>query len=144
MVWVEKDYNDHLVSTPLLHAGSPTTRPGCPESHPAWPWMPPGMGHLQHPWATCSSASPPLVWKNHEQVHRGFSPARCEEGSDLLEVTEYRKVETFVLLGTVLWIQIFLLDIKKSSSFLKKYMCCTVGLFCQFLLPSGQQNLLFF
>ena len=29
--WVEKDLSDHLVSTPLLCAGLPTTRPGCPE-----------------------------------------------------------------------------------------------------------------
>ena len=35
----------------------PTTRPGCPEPHPPWPWMPPGMGHPQPPWVTCSSAS---------------------------------------------------------------------------------------
>uniref|UniRef100_A0A8C9FUB9 Uncharacterized protein n=1 Tax=Pavo cristatus TaxID=9049 RepID=A0A8C9FUB9_PAVCR len=26
MAWVEKDYNDHLVSTPLLCAGLPTTQ----------------------------------------------------------------------------------------------------------------------
>jgi len=37
MAWVEKDFNDHLVSTPLPWAGVPTTRPGCPEPHPAWP-----------------------------------------------------------------------------------------------------------
>ena len=54
MTWVEKDHNDHWVSTPLLCAGSPATRPGCPEPHPAWPWMPPGMGHPQPPRATCS------------------------------------------------------------------------------------------
>jgi len=30
MAWVEKDHKGHLVSTPLLCAGSPTTRPGCP------------------------------------------------------------------------------------------------------------------
>jgi len=63
MAWVEKDHNDHWVSTPLLCAGSPTTRPGCPEPHPAWPWMPPWMGHPQPPWATCSSVSPPSVRK---------------------------------------------------------------------------------
>ena len=63
MAWVEKDHND-WVSTPLLCAGLPTTRPGCPEPHPAWPWMPPGIGHPQTPWATCSSVSPPSVWKN--------------------------------------------------------------------------------
>jgi len=46
-----------ISSTPLLCAGSPTTRPGCPEPHPAWPQMPPGMGHPQPPWATCSSVT---------------------------------------------------------------------------------------
>ena len=35
--WVEKDHNDHVVSTPLLCAGLPTTRPSCPEPLPAWP-----------------------------------------------------------------------------------------------------------
>jgi len=68
MTWVEKDHNDHWVSTPLLCAGSPTTRLGCPEPHPAWPWMPPGMGHPQPPWATWSSASPPSMWKNFLSV----------------------------------------------------------------------------
>ncbi len=53
MAWVEKDHNDHQVSTPLLCAGLPTTRPGCPDPHPAWPSMPPGMGHPQPPWTTC-------------------------------------------------------------------------------------------
>jgi len=44
IAWVEKDHNDHRVSTPLLCAGSPTTSPGCPEPHPAWPGIPPRMG----------------------------------------------------------------------------------------------------
>jgi len=35
MAWVEKDHTDHLVPTPLLCAGSTTTRPGCLEPHPA-------------------------------------------------------------------------------------------------------------
>jgi len=35
MAWVEKDLKDYLVSTPLPWAGSPTTRPGCPEPHSA-------------------------------------------------------------------------------------------------------------
>ena len=61
MAWVEKDHHDHLASTPLLCAGLPATIPGCPEPHPAWPWMPPGMGHPQPPWATCSSVSPPFT-----------------------------------------------------------------------------------
>jgi len=46
MAWVEKNHNDHRVSTPLPWAGLPTTRPGCPEPHPAWPSMPPGMGYF--------------------------------------------------------------------------------------------------
>jgi len=69
MAWVEKDHNDHLVSTPLLCAGSPITRPGCPEPHPAWSWMPPGMGHPQPPWVTCSSASPPSAWKTFSNLN---------------------------------------------------------------------------
>ena len=55
MAWVEKDHNARRVSAPLLCAGSPTSRPGCPEPHPAWPQMPPGMGHPQPPGAACSS-----------------------------------------------------------------------------------------
>jgi len=35
--WVDKDHNAHLVSSPLLFAGLPTTSPGCPEPHAAWP-----------------------------------------------------------------------------------------------------------
>jgi len=63
MAWVEKDHSDHWVSTPLPCAGSPATRPGCPEPLPAWPWMPPGMDHPQPPWATCSTVSPISGWK---------------------------------------------------------------------------------
>jgi len=63
MAWIEKDLKDHLVSTPLLCAGSPATRPGCSEPHPAWPSMPPGMGHPQPPWATCSVRHHPLSEK---------------------------------------------------------------------------------
>ena len=36
MAWVEKDHNDHLDPTPLPQAGLPTTKPGCPQPHPAW------------------------------------------------------------------------------------------------------------
>ena len=28
IAWIERDHGDHLVSTPLLCAGLPTTRPG--------------------------------------------------------------------------------------------------------------------
>jgi len=52
-----------LSSNPLLCAGSPTSSPGCPEPHPAWPWMPAGMGHPQPPWATCSVRHHPLSEK---------------------------------------------------------------------------------
>jgi len=41
-------------SSSLLRAGSPTTRPGCPEPHQTWLWVPVGMGHPQPPWATFS------------------------------------------------------------------------------------------
>jgi len=34
MAWVEKELKGHLVATPLLWAGLPTSRPGCPEPHP--------------------------------------------------------------------------------------------------------------
>ena len=60
MAWVEKNHNDHLVSTPLLCAESPTSRPGCPEPHPAWPWMP--------PWATCSVRHHPLCEKSCSRI----------------------------------------------------------------------------
>lgn len=60
MAWVEKKHSDRGVSSPLLRAGSPTTRrPGCPAPHPAWARKPAGMGPPQPPWASCSSASPP-------------------------------------------------------------------------------------
>ena len=67
MAWVEKDRNDHRVSTPLLCAGSPTSRPGCPEPHPAWPWMPPGMGHPQPLWwwESGQRARPSALLRSH-------------------------------------------------------------------------------
>ncbi len=62
MAWVEKDLKDHGVSTPPAKCtGSPTSRPGCAEPHPAWAPMPPGMRHPQPPWAAGSSVSPPSV-----------------------------------------------------------------------------------
>jgi len=61
MVWVGRDLIDHLVPTPLLWAGTPSTRPDCSEPHPTWPWALLGRGHPQLLWATCSSAS--LHWK---------------------------------------------------------------------------------
>jgi len=66
--WPEKDHNAHLVSTSLLCAGPPTSRPGCPEPHPAWPWMPHPWRHSQPPWSACSSVSPPSVWKSEKWI----------------------------------------------------------------------------
>ena len=40
MACVEEVLKDHLASISLLWAGSPTTRPGRPEPHPAWPLEP--------------------------------------------------------------------------------------------------------
>ena len=46
---------------PLLCAGSPTTSPGCPEPHPAWPWMPPEITVVcpgaSGPWELCLAPS---------------------------------------------------------------------------------------
>jgi len=56
MAWVEKDHNDHRVSAPLLCAGSPATRPGCPEPHPAWPWIPASFGRDANVWEGCISS----------------------------------------------------------------------------------------
>jgi len=33
---------DYLVPTPLLWAGTPSTRPGFSKPHPTWPWTLPG------------------------------------------------------------------------------------------------------
>ena len=35
--WVGKALKDHQIPAPLPWAGTPSTRPGCPEPHPAWP-----------------------------------------------------------------------------------------------------------
>jgi len=66
MAWVEKDHNDQ-VSTTLLCAGSPNTRPGCPEPHPAWPQMPPATGKEMGCWLNSGHSDPQaphgcLVW----------------------------------------------------------------------------------
>jgi len=59
MVKVGRDLKDHLVPTPLPSAGTSSTRPGCSELHPTWPWTLPGRGQPQLLWETCSRASPP-------------------------------------------------------------------------------------
>jgi len=54
---------DHLVSKPLSWARTSSTRPGCSELHPTWPWTLPGRGQPQYLWATCYCVSPPSWWK---------------------------------------------------------------------------------
>ena len=68
-----------ISSNPLLCAGSPTSSPGCPEPHPAWPWMPAGMGHPQPPWATCSVHHHPLGEKPSVKLPYIFSPQKSSQ-----------------------------------------------------------------
>jgi len=59
MAWVDKDHNDHLVSSPLLHTGSPTSRPGCPEPHPAWIWHCLTLKKMNNEWSgVCFGVGP--------------------------------------------------------------------------------------
>ena len=86
MAWAEKDLKDHLASTPLQWAGLPTTRSGCPEPHPAWPWMPPGMGHPQPPWAT-------EVWKVFEEWGHLLQKYLSEQWQDSSFLAEHFHLE---------------------------------------------------
>ena len=60
---LEGTFKGHVVPTPLLWAGTPSIRPGCSKPHPTWPWTPPGRGHAQLLWVTCSSVSPSSLWR---------------------------------------------------------------------------------
>ena len=64
-------------SNPLLCAGSPTSSPGCPEPRPAWPRMPPGMGHpqgkLPHPTKN------PHLWRKSFSLTKWTTPALSED-----------------------------------------------------------------
>jgi len=44
MVWVGTDLKGKLVPAPQPQAGTPSTRPGCSKTYPAWPWTLPGRG----------------------------------------------------------------------------------------------------
>jgi len=55
MVWVGRDLIDHIIPTPLPWTGTRSTRPGCSEPCPAWPWTLPDVGHPQLLWAACAS-----------------------------------------------------------------------------------------
>ena len=61
MAWVEKDRNDHLVSTPLSQAELSTTTPGCLEPHPAWDQkaLPSFPHHLQSDGNVVGDLFPP-------------------------------------------------------------------------------------
>lgn len=37
-VWGGRDFRDHLIPTPLPWGGTPSTKPGCSQPHPTWPW----------------------------------------------------------------------------------------------------------
>lgn len=39
VVSVGKDLKDHLVPMPLPWVGTPSTRSGCQQPHPTWPWL---------------------------------------------------------------------------------------------------------
>ena len=47
MVRVGRHLKDYLVPAPPPWAGTPSTRPGCSELHPTWPWTLPGSGQPQ-------------------------------------------------------------------------------------------------
>ena len=87
MAWVEKDLKDHLVSTPLPRARSPTTRLSCPELHPALPCF--------HGWGI-------------HNLFRNFSyfPIKLRKHGKLLELLDYLfiylQVNMFTNQGTVI------------------------------------------
>jgi len=60
MAWVEKDHNAHPVPTPCYVQGrQPADQAAQSHIQPGLV-MPPGMGHPQPPWATCSVRHHPL------------------------------------------------------------------------------------
>jgi len=59
MVWVGSDLIDHVVLENLPWAGTPSTRPGCSKSYPAWSSALSAMGNSQFLRETCSIASLP-------------------------------------------------------------------------------------
>ena len=64
MVRVGRDLKDHLVPTCLSWAGTSSTRPGCSELHPTWPWTLPGRGQPQLLWALLAMLvlMQPRIW----------------------------------------------------------------------------------
>lgn len=60
-VTVRESSTEPPVTTPLTCAGTAPTRSGYSKPYPAWLWTLSGLGHLQPPWATCSSISPNFI-----------------------------------------------------------------------------------
>lgn len=56
--WVGRDLRVRPVPTPAVGRGT-SHRQGA-QTHPAWPWLPPGIGHLQLPWAAVPGPRCPL------------------------------------------------------------------------------------
>jgi len=67
MSWAEKALKDDLFSTPLPWAGSATTRPHCPESHPAWKK---GRLHLQQESIQVTAKTYGILQRNYIRLHR--------------------------------------------------------------------------
>jgi len=99
MAWVEKDHNGHLVSTFLMCAGLPTTRPGCPGQHLAWLWMLPERGHPQPPWQPVPSVSPPC----HTTVNDFFLISSLNLLSSSLKPFELSDPCRFLPTHDILW-----------------------------------------
>jgi len=109
MAWVEKDHNDHLVSTPLRWAGSPTTRPGCPAPHPAW--MSPGMGYPQ----------PLFMYRNDSFFCCSITFFCCsrnllQHGAVFCSYTEFTSV-TFYCTTSSIWVRLKHSTEKKQTLF---------------------------
>ena len=60
MLWVGRDLGRPSTPNRLPWAGTSSTRPGCSEPRPTWPWVFPGMGLALRLWAICFSVSLPL------------------------------------------------------------------------------------
>jgi len=79
--WGGRDLYRSSSPTLLQWAGTSSTRPGCSEPCPTWPWMFPGMGHLPPLWATRSSVSPPPYSDNYLLPTEAFPslPSTCSQ-----------------------------------------------------------------
>lgn len=76
MVWSKRNLRDDLVPTPLLWPGTHSTRWGCSELYPTWPWMLSDRVHPQLLWAACSRASS-LPIKNFFLIINLNLPSLC-------------------------------------------------------------------